>query len=326
MVNQFLQLFGSYDLFGKAVPGAALLLGVWSLLPTSVLHMSPSFTGFDPINFLALLITLLLLGLMIGQGIHTFADSTEKAFRWALLRLVEARQLLEISDVIVELDRLKPRKKEEEVIGISSFWYDWHIGSVEWLRNRFWGLFDSFSSHRYLFAKWFQWNYEEERNRSFDNRWQSGEKDVLMEPFCRSFKETFEGDIRLYKIEQSEMVYPLITTYLSGNNSEQYRQFQAIYSFCRSMWVVLLGLTIIYSFVIYQPLGELGVLSSQPRIQQLPDTVETLTPMITFGMAMVFLNAAGTYKRHFVEYVIASFATARNIGEDQTGQTSLNEF
>lgn len=326
MVNRLLQLFGSYDFFGKAIPGAALLLGVWSLLPPSVLQISSSSGEFRLVNLLAFLVVLLSLGLMIGQGVHTLADNAEKIFRWMLVRIVDLRQLLGFYDIEVDLNYLKPDEPDETVIGVDTFWHDWHSASIEWLRGRFWGTFDSFVSHRYLFSKWFQWNYDKERDRAFDNRWNPGDKDILMEPFCEAYKEVFEDDIRQYTIKEVETIYPLITAYVSRSGSNEYRQFQAIYSFCRSMWAVLFILTIAYSVVLYQPFGDLGLLTEPSRIGKLPSSITHLFPVIIFITGMIFVDAAGTYKKHFVEYLIVSFATSRIADEEQTDQSTLQQY
>lgn len=107
-MNRLLQLLGSYDFFGKAVPGAALLFGLWLLLPENILPVSSGEGGATLFNLLALIIVFFILGLMIGQGVHTFADNIEKAFRWVLKRVVDFTQILQFKDIEIGFDRLLP--------------------------------------------------------------------------------------------------------------------------------------------------------------------------------------------------------------------------
>lgn len=329
MSNQLLRLFGSYDLFGKSVPGAALLFGVWLLLPESAFPISFGTPGNSLVNIAALLLLLLLLGLMIGQGLHTVADNIEKVFRWLLFRTIDLQDLIAYRyGVSISLERFESPDEREESTFMRSFFDERRDETIEWIRRRFWGTFDSFAGHRYLFSKWFEWNYTPSEQRGYDNRWEEGERDAIMEPFAEAFESVFGEDIRQFDREEIEQVYPLITAYLANKNLRGHRQFQSIYSFCRSLWVVLFALSIAYAIVIYQPLGALEVVDWNPRIQTLPpDPLIPVLPLLTFLATIVFVDASGTYKYHFIEYLLATFAKAEDSTEpQQSQQTSLDEF
>lgn len=266
----------------------------------------------------------------------TPSDNIEKAFRWLLNIIEDFRQALVLSGIYAGFDELRIEQDEEnrdtsnEFLGVPEIGIEWYNGIIEWIRNRFWGLFDSFSNHRFLFAKWIQWNYAppgqvaDEETR-FDNRWELHQRDHFMDPFCDAFEATFGKNIREMNVEKIESYYPHITAHLDGNGPSTHRQFQAIYSFCRSMWVVLLVLSLFYALAIYQPFGDLGIIASDPRILLLPPGVKPIVPVATFAGSMIFLDAAGTYKRHFIEYLMAAFS--KQYGDSEGGeQTDLFKF
>lgn len=95
MSSPLLQLLGSYDLFGKSVPGGALLAGFWILFPSPLLTATNT-SGYNLVDIAALLVIFLLIGLMIGQGLHTLADNIEKIFRWFVVRIDEVRRTLQL--------------------------------------------------------------------------------------------------------------------------------------------------------------------------------------------------------------------------------------
>lgn len=326
-MNRLLQLLGSYDFFGKAVPGAAFLFGMWLLLPENVLPISSGDGDTTLFNLLALIIAFFILGLMIGQGVHTFADNIEKVFRWLLLRTVDFTQVLQLYDVELGFDRFRPSYSTDRVSSFRRFVYDWHEGTVEWVRDRFWGAFDSFVDHRFLFAMWFEWNYARAEMRMFTGRWEPEEKEHLMEPFAETYEDIFGENIRQIKGEKLDQAYVLVTSHLSQQGSRGHRQFQSIYSFCRSMWVILFTLTILYALAIYQPFGNLGLIADQPRLNVIfPAQIILYVPLFIFLSGVLFLDASGTYKRHFIEYLLASFANIQTSEEPDMEQKSLDQF
>lgn len=326
-MNRLLQLLGSYDFFGKAVPGAALLFGMWLLLPKQILPIASGDGGTTLFNLLVLIVVFFILGLMIGQGVHTFADNIEKIFRWLLNRIVDFVDFLEMKDIEIGFDRLLPSYSTKKVSTLKRFGYDWHKGTVEWIRDRFWGAFDSLVDHRFLFAMWFEWNYSRAQIGLFPSRWEPEEKRYLMDPFAEAYEDVFDQDIRQITRGDLDQVYVLVTSFLSQRDSRGHRQFQSIYSFCRSMWVVSFTLTALYTLAIFQPFGNLVILTNQPKIISiLPDEVVIYTPLFLFLNGVLFLDASGTYKRHFIEYILASFVSIQDKEGEDSNQTSLDQF
>jgi hypothetical protein len=301
MPSRLLQIFGSYDLFGKSVPGAFLIIGLSLILPQQTyqtIELEPTF-----LNIAALLFLLLLVGLMIGQGVHTIANNFEKIFRWTVQRLNGTLRVLEASgDWTFELSTLKsePASPDEEYDGLwKKLCRNWRNSTIDWLHRRYWGTYDSLVDHRYLFAKSIEWNYSPE-----SGRWEVNQKAEMYDGFITEYQRLYGTDLRLEVPADIVKRYPLITSRLSSQTEGEFRQFQSIYSFCRSMWVVSFILTGLFSWMIFVPFE--GV-DRAVFLTSLPSTILPWFPVFTFISAVLFFDAAGDYKRYFVEYLIAGF-------------------
>ncbi|MCD2202950.1 hypothetical protein [Halobacterium sp. KA-6] len=277
----------------------------------------------------ALLVVLLVIGLMIGQGLHTLAENIEKMFGWIIGRIYEGQQMLKFKNVSTDLDSFKNVDSATGKSGFARFPPTWRNGMVDWIRRRIWGTYDSFVGHRYLFAKWFQWNYPPSGRRPFDSRWEERARDEALEPFAEAVDEVFDINVRQQDVNKTCDLYTRVTARLSISPFSVHRRFQAIYSFCRSMWVVSLILTVGYILALYQPFGDFAILSHSPRIVYLlPGQTERLLPGLTLIATVVFVDAAGTYKRHYIEYVIEGFVIDHyELDETEEGQQqTLSEF
>lgn len=362
MANRLLQVFGSYDLFGKSVPGSLLVFGLLSLLPAEILSGGGGGRGLPTLASLAVAVVgVLLVGLVIGQGVHTLADNTEKAFHWLAKRFDRSSRLIlaiaaklrfelpRISQLIEGKPRLEHIFQVSKIV-IKQVWDDllmgpdkklrWRIPKnalmnvYEWLRSRFWGTYDSLVSHRRLFGKHFEWNY----NRPGDGRrWEREERGHLYEQFCREYERRFPEDKSPKQLEPDELMdrYPLIVTAVENGDVTPHASFQSIYSFCRSMWVVSIVIAAVYTEILFGQLVDFRVGCTQfglpdwiPDVGMLclsgdviavsdgtigaavvPDnSVSAVVPVFLIS-ALIFFDAAGTYKRHYVEYLIAGFAS-----------------
>lgn len=158
MQARIFQNFGSYDIFGKSIPGAVLLSGILLLLPFESI---PTGGNISVIDIAALLLILILIGLMIGEGIHTLALNMEKVFLWIaqrlhhLLNYIRTKFGWSLVDISfkVSYDHTDPPRHIVRVLYTS-----WN-GIVEWLRRRYWGTYDSLAGHRLLLAKSIKWNH-----------------------------------------------------------------------------------------------------------------------------------------------------------------------
>lgn len=337
MANRLLQVFGSYDLFGKSVPGSLLVFGLLSLLPAEILSGGGGGErGLPTLASLAVaVVVVLLVGLVIGQGVHTLADNTEKAFHWLAKRADTTYTLVTILAARAGIDRnlIDLSTKPDERLR-RRFPKNVLSNLHEWLRSRFWGTYDSLVSHRRLFGKHFEWNY----NRPGDGRrWEREERGHLYEQFCREYERRFPEDKSPKQLEPDELMdrYPLIVTAVENGDVTPHASFQSIYSFCRSMWVVSIVIAAVYTEILFGQLVDFRVGCTQFGLPDwIPDvgmlclsgdviavsdgtigaavvpgnSVSAVVPVFLIS-ALIFFDAAGTYKRHYVEYLIAGFAS-----------------
>jgi hypothetical protein len=343
MANNLLEVFGSYDLFGKSVPGGLLAFGILSSLPIDPVTNSQG-NGSPSLAGLAVgVVGVLLVGLVIGQGVHTLADNTEKAFLWAARRASSTQRV--VRTVLARRGRRFPSPnlstKPDEKLR-RRIWKEAASNLYGWLRRRFWGIYDSLASHRRLFGKHFEWNYSP-LERGEGRRWQGEEKGHLYDQFCQQYTERFPDDLNPKQLDPDQMIdrYPLIVTVAESSDIEGHASFQSIYSFCRSMWVVSVVLAVLYTEILFGQLVNLRIgcsrwiwadslpldvgylclsesLNLLPVSEKafgrvlLPEAFYPLVVPVLLTAALVFFDAAGTYKRHYVEYLIAEFASAEN--------------
>jgi len=87
------RFFNSYDLFGKAIPGVVLLLGLILLIPVN--NLEPSVPGDATLRNLAvILIAAVALGLIFGEAVHNLAINIERTFGWIRARGVSIREFI----------------------------------------------------------------------------------------------------------------------------------------------------------------------------------------------------------------------------------------
>lgn len=315
MSSGYINFIGSYDLFGKAVPGATLLIGVLLLLPDSYyndINLSDAGSSVTLLNVAALLILFLLVGLMIGQGVHTLADRIENLHRVFGRFAVGIIQRIKTALINYTPEKIKRRNSVQAFIKKADSWFN----------KRYWGMYDILVNHRLLLGKYLECNYD--GGEYADVRWDQHEKEELYDRFVAAYMMLYDQDIRKKNPEEIAQQYPLITSRLSCYGETEYRLFQSIYSFCRSMWVVFLLLTfaLFISPMFYEPVA----------ISHFPSTVVDI-PFLAFGMTIslllvvsavatvVFFMASGTYKKHYIEYLIAEFA---NRVEAEEGTLDVN--
>jgi hypothetical protein len=92
------------------------------------------------------------------------------------------------------------------------------------------------------------------------------------------------------------------------------------------MWVVSLTLAIIYAYMIYQPLGSGELMNESSRLMTIPETLLTTLPILLIISTIVFMDASGTYKRHYIEYTIAAFGNGSERRHETQTQRQLDQF
>jgi len=330
MRNSIIQVFNNYGLFGKSVPGAFLLLGTSALAPYKSLPLG-KVDSLSFVNIAALLAVLLIAGLTLGQAVHTAADNFEKAFLWfarGLRRIYNASRAQMINlknkvfnfewwkiggsnpwNALIEcIERIYNRLNSwlaQRVYGSETWqWIQQEESKISrWVQRRYWGGYDSLAGHRYLFGKWIQWNFA----RQNDHRWETESKGPLFDEFAYCYSQKFDIEVRQQTPKDIVSQYPLLTSYLEGYSRTQYRRFQSIYSFCRSMWVVSLALAVVYTMALIDITQIPNLFTHTPAIYEVPERYQPVFPLSALAAWLFFFDASGTYKRHFVEYFMASF-------------------
>lgn len=315
MQNGLVSLLSSYDIFGKSIPGTVFFLGIISLFPASLNGSSPAgestgaaFTGIEilselsPRAILPIIALALFLGLIFGEGVHTFAVNSERFVAWlgrimysslSLIRRIFPELYQYLSS---DIDYTKISERE------SSF-YDQLQGVIDWFKRRYYGATDAFVGHRRLFAINCLSNYGDEPGRRKED-----EPKHIYEKFQTRFDEIFDRELPKEGEEELMEVYPLVTSVVTQSGSTQYRRFQAIYSFCRSMWVSLALIAAGHAIILFfkpaaYPNSTLGAtLFTQLSIPPI------WLPVGLGSSVLFFIDATGTYKRHYVEYLVAEFA------------------
>lgn len=328
------------------MPGAVLMLGAFSFLHPNTL---PEFSDQYLINILTLLVVFLLLGLMVGQGVHTAADNFEKAFFWLAYRLRNTVIILLPVEATLEIFEISPSKLVEAFtfemsVPISythspvylypmfSIICNWWGGALEWLRKRYWGGYDSLIGHRLLLDKSVEWNFDAiGMSGEGSARWEEGEKGLLFDMFRKEYQYVFDIDIKKKSPGDLADQYPLIVARLSSSGVGSFRHFQGIQSFCRSMWVVsfILGILYIDLILLNEILGNYIIKYSPIGLELIPQDLWMGIPtFFFFSGSLLFFNASGTYKKHFVEYLMAEFVTNSLEEREENGRenTTLDQF
>lgn len=339
MRNSIIQVFNNYGLFGKSVPGAFLLLGVSVLAPYDSLPLG-EVDSLSFVNIAALLAVLLIAGLTLGQAVHTAADNFEKVFLWfarGIRRIYNGSRarFINLKIWIFDFERWKiggfgrwnslvesAEWTYNQLDGwftervLESDYWKWlqqeQTKVAKWFQRRYWGGYDSLAGHRYLFGKCIHWNFA----RQNDHRWETESKGPLYDEFARCYSQKFDIEVRQQTPEDLVSQYPLLTSYLEGHSRTQYRHFQSIYSFCRSMWVVSLALGIVYTMALVDVAQIPNLFDHTPAIYEVSERYQLFFPLSAFTAWLFFFDASGTYKRHFVEYFMASFVHCYH---EQTG-------
>lgn len=208
--------------------------------------------------------------------------------------------------------------------------------TVAWVRRRYWGLHDTFKGHRLLFADSLMWNFARSENlrNSIGNRWDERAKGLPYSRFEEILRSRYDKEIEKVSAKnlnfQTELgnLYTLVRAQIGAANTTQSARYQAVYGFCRSMYLVCLLTAAAYAVVVrVQPTGAppfvtmTGVAYETQLLWALPEPVYPFVPVVSAGLAVVFMIGTGKYKRHFVDYSIAEFTTALGTREAATGTT-----
>ncbi len=204
----------SYDVIAKSIPGVVFLLLSASLLPTDTTLVSVGETLAD---YALVILVALLVGLFVGEGVHTFVELTEQSILFVARRIENVRRR-----IVIEIRRRKnsPRSSGEEpaaaeetardrvpdtLVRVGSFPRRFvsslvsevvlPIASVTyaWLNKRYWGLYDTLKGHRLLFAHSLVWNFL--REPRIGDRWENRAKGHPYECFRECVLEEYNEEL-----------------------------------------------------------------------------------------------------------------------------------
>jgi len=308
MANRIVGVLESYDFFGKSIPGIVLLLGLSTLLPKIPILPTGEQNGTLTLaTITTLALALVFSGLVLGQAVHTIAVNIEKIF-YRVGRWSQNRYYLH-GPVVLTDERRESRPRLDELFKFSR----------PWLIRRYWGIHDTFKSHRRLFENELGWYFD----LSVERR-KSNVPNVNYDVFRQCCKSEYDVDIARFdrtsdsrlltgSYEQLRHLYPMVTSKVTRHSGGRASGFQARYSFCRGMWVVVLFLLLAYLWVLFLPVP-LRALNYEPVILTVLSAAELGVLILGLLIALiVFLDAAGDYKRNYIEYLIADFNSAISV-------------
>lgn len=328
MANRVGNFLESYDFFGKSLPGIVLFLGFISLhpgpLPVKIFLETGG--GISLTAVFTLLISLVFVGLVMGQAVHGLSVNAEKIFYWAghTAYNIYYEKIADLTE-----GYLKNNRTLMFLYKYTALRLIWRVSRSWWIR-RYWGVHDVFKSHRRLFENTLAWHFDRETDRR-----QGDKENITYHGLNTAFNQTFStepydslGDFGIQTEEYDEFrqIYPLVASEVTEKGMNRASGFQARYSFCRGMWVVLSILLISY----VTAFGMLPIHPGySPVIQEFLTGDERLYLLIGLGGSILaFMDASGDYKRNYVEYLISEFYAqhGRSNREDNDEEKEENVY
>lgn len=310
MPSRAIGFLDTYDLFGKSIPGILLLVGVATILP--ITDEITILGGTTLTNVVALLLVLLFMGFIVGEAVHTLAIVIEQIlFTSGTFVLSWYRYIVRgLSNIWESINRkcsnniiykhivhLKNLLAGLPILSHTiSLYYRLKSSCYDWATVRYWGIHDVFKNHRTLFVDSIYWNFQ-----GGSGRWEKEEKGVPYNRFREDCANQFGVNIAKRPKEDVLPLYTIITSTVSKSDSGLSQRFQDLHSFCRSMWVILSLLFILYILVLVEGNHD----HIPPTMLNNPEIVIPSFLLLISG----YMIGAGRYKRHYIDYLIADFCT-----------------
>jgi len=341
-------IFGSYDLFAKAFPGIVFFSLGLTLLPVPAISQDIKSNG---VIIAIVALSVIIFGFVSGQALHAVAVKFElyvlKAaklfyfFRDSLKTAIKNSFLSSENKVEEEKDATDQDAENEEdttadpieshflkgnvliIVAIISLTIPvlaitYYISSGRYIsatllafltimppqKLKIWGM-ETLYPHRELF------------DREVTTNGGSAEK----------FKDKLE-DIFDISVENSpELSYKLVMSYYERITVGRTRQFQATFSFCRSMWTTLLLYSILYLLISSSDLDQLIPLVDASRIFTYQPIIKSIIPdqsiiqivgYVMLSSVFLFMEGERQNKALFVEYIFVDLLT---ISESELPET-----
>ncbi len=302
MPSRFTGVFGSYDLFAKAVPGAAFLMGIISLLPK---HDGPLGSVDSTLLLTALIIIFLILGFILGQALHSFAVTVERtAYRSAKLiyhnfEFFRPGFWRGTSLENVERSREDLSSIENRITNSRYFQYVHGTMGAMYLPVLL-VCYQLLVPHRILFRR--------QLRNEFIN---SQSPPLLCKEFATELSKYLDSHAH-HEVDYDD-IYTIVMSQQEFLQAGRARQFQAIFSFCRSTWTTLLFFVTAYiGIIVIDGSTAPSILNHQPLISYVTSTSTDLLFIIFWMVLVSFLLMLSEvhYKNQFVDYVMADFVSA----------------
>lgn len=354
MQTQISGIFGSYDLFAKAFPGTIFLLCAISLLPQQAFNFELAQSGA---LIAALTIFILVVGFAFGQVVHSTSVAVEKIFYWLSRKLFEKSTVIRsifydeydgkilifgremerskynlriarvvdttistivvvASFVIISIEQISAPLSDSFLAGIiiggiTGIAILYNLTVVDFLRD--W-IGQTLIPHRRQFGV----ELSDIENEGKKENW-------LPRSFIDKIDEKYQVEDGTKEGSAVDLLYTLVMSHLAHRSVGRARQFQAVFAFCRSMWVTMYIYSILFLFIglgktnlrIYPSLQEqlTGLSNYSPIILS---QAAGPNPLIVIAIAMfvtgfLFMEGERQYKSLFVDYVMADFLTMDNI-------------
>lgn len=311
----------TYDLFGKSIPGGVLIGGIYYLTPNKIALNNSANTQFD---LILQILTAGLIGLLIGEAIHSLANIVERVLRRIGRSIKKIANNTEsyISSGIKYSDQkvfqLKQKKSDlqEDIVRYVYYLLYLLLISLKTIsipsNILIYKLYPALQPHRVLFNIWIKNNYGGDVVTS----WNLTDDKLLKDQFAEACEDIYEIDIVKEEPDNIVELYTMMTATVNQSNTGLSQRFQDLYSFCRSMWVVLLIILLWLSLLVYT-----GTFSYNPWwmsgntqiIGQNPEGgFQSSVTILLFGLAAVtllFLYASSKYKQFYIKYLISDVIT-----------------
>ena len=279
--------FSLYSFFSVLLPGIVFILGVLPFLPSKT-----------SINNLGAILPILAIGFAIGQGVHTIAVAIENSSS--------------------KTEEIKSKREDSNSCrGKFKLWFrQWFL--TEPLKQLFGTQYFEDTSHRRKFIN--ELDPESEHSITDTNLcsdFYNISKDTFPELSLPSDREDLFGDGNTETDEKLEMLYGNVRSVVHIDGRGRSRSFQAIYSFCRSMWIVSICLFLVYA--LYSMLSVLNVLGGLASYTSFVGTLNinsivlaSSATITAVGSFKLFKSAKQSYQKHYVQYLFTDFLILQN--------------
>lgn len=137
-------------------------------------------------------------------------------------------------------------------------------------------------------------------------------------------------DYHAKESDDARHIYPVVISSLSNAGFDRAFRYQARYSFCRSMWVVLTLLSVMYilitisipDYLMIEALRNYSYISNPKPGKGLTDHEIRFVSASLYIISIGFASAAGAYKKYYIEYIMSELYVLESECDNQTPQNS----